>query len=54
MLEVLGRATLALYITYLLIFEINAVNRSYIEDNYFLTKRTSYRNKNQVADKNYV
>jgi hypothetical protein len=31
-LEVLVRTTLALYVTYLLIFEINAVNRSYTED----------------------
>jgi hypothetical protein len=54
MLEVLGRATLALYITYLLIFEINAVNRSYIEDNYFLTKRMFYKNKSHTSSKNYV
>jgi hypothetical protein len=38
-LEILVRTTLALYVTYLLIFEINAVNRSYNEDNYFFQKR---------------
>lgn len=38
-LEEIARVTLALYVTYLLIFEINAVNRSYAEDNYFEIKR---------------
>jgi hypothetical protein len=33
--------TLALYVTYLIIFEINAVNRSYSEDSYLLNKRAS-------------
>jgi len=31
---------LALYVTYLIIFEIQAVNRSYVEDTYILDKRT--------------
>jgi hypothetical protein len=38
-LEILARTTLALYVTYLIIFEINALNRSYSEDNYFMRKR---------------
>lgn len=38
-LEEIGRVMLALYITYILIFEMNAVNRSYVEDSYFSTKR---------------
>jgi len=31
---------LALYVTYLIIFEIQAVNRSYVEDLYTIEKRT--------------
>ena len=38
-LEEIARVFLALYVTYLLIFEMNAVNRSYSEDNYFAYKR---------------
>ena len=41
-LEVLVRTTLALYVTYLLIFEINAVNRSYTED-LSLTARGTFK-----------
>ena len=40
-LEEIARVTLALYVTYLLMFEINAVNRSYSEDSYLLVKRSS-------------
>jgi hypothetical protein len=32
---------LALYVTYLIIFEIQAVNRSYVEDTYIIDKRTT-------------
>jgi hypothetical protein len=39
-LEEIGRVMLALYITYILIFEMNAVNRSYSEDQYFTVKRS--------------
>lgn len=39
-LEEIGRVMLALYITYILIFEMNAVNRSYVEDSYFSVKRS--------------
>jgi len=46
-LEEIARVSLALYVTYLLIFEINAVNRSYAEDSYIVNKRASYaRNYN--------
>jgi len=38
-LEEIARVSLALYVTYLALFEINAVNRSYSEDNYLQTKR---------------
>jgi hypothetical protein len=38
-LEEIARVTLALYVTYLLVFEMNAVNRSYVEDYYFTDKR---------------
>jgi hypothetical protein len=34
-----ARLALAFYITFLIIFEIHAVNCSYKEDNYFNTKR---------------
>ena len=44
-LEEIARVALALYVTYLVIFEINAVNRSYAEDNYLATKRTSYEHR---------
>ena len=40
-LEEIARVTLALYVTYLLMFEINAVNRSYSEDSYLLIKRST-------------
>ena len=38
-LEEIARVSLALYVTYLLIFEINAVNRSFVEDQYLTLKR---------------
>jgi hypothetical protein len=37
--------TLALYVTYLIIFEINAVNRSYSEDLYLVNKRAERTSK---------
>jgi len=40
-LEEIGRVMLALYITYILMFEMNAVNRSYAEDQYFAVKRSN-------------
>ena len=41
-LEEIGRVALALYITYLIIFDVHAVNRSYVEDKYFSTKRFNF------------
>lgn len=41
-LEELGRVALALFITYLILFEVQAVNRSYVEDTYFFNKRTAH------------
>ena len=38
-LEILARTTLALYVTYLIVFEINAVNRSYSEDSFLIKKK---------------
>ena len=40
-LEEAFRVSLALYITYLIIFEVHSVNFSYSEDNYILNKRTN-------------
>jgi hypothetical protein len=42
-IEEVLRVSLALYITYLIIFEVHAVNRSYVEDSYFFNKRDSSR-----------
>ena len=44
-LEEIARVSLALYVTYLLIFEINAVNRSFVEDMYFSSKRYNFTTK---------
>jgi hypothetical protein len=43
-LEEIARVGLALFITYLMVFEVHALNRSYVEDNYLSTKRFSYIN----------
>lgn len=40
-LEEIARVMLALYVTYLLVFEMNAVNRSYAEDKYLSAKRSN-------------
>jgi hypothetical protein len=39
-LEEIVRVALAFYVTYLILFEIHAINRSYVEDTYFGTKRS--------------
>jgi hypothetical protein len=39
------RVLLAFYVTYLIIFEVQAVNRSYVEDTYLFKKRQAYRSK---------
>jgi len=41
-IEEVARMLLALYITYLIIFEVHSVNRSFIEDTYFVTKRSKF------------
>jgi hypothetical protein len=37
----LGRMALAFFVTYLLIFEMNTPNRSYIEDTFLTTKKSN-------------
>lgn len=49
-LEEIARVSLALYVTYLLIFEINSVNRSYCEDNHFTNKRVSFDHRELSED----
>ena len=39
--EGIARAFLALYIGYLIVFEVHTANRSYVEDVYFATKRSN-------------
>jgi hypothetical protein len=41
MLEEGARLGLALYITFLIIFEVHAANCSYKEDNFFAAKKTN-------------
>ncbi len=41
LIDEIARMALALYVTYLIIFEIQAVNRSYVEDTYILDKRAT-------------
>jgi hypothetical protein len=41
-IEEVLRMVLALYITYLIIFEVHSVNRSFVEDTYFTTKRSKF------------
>ena len=48
LLEEIARVALALYVTYLLIFEINAVNRSYFEDSYLSDTRSVYDTTRKV------
>ena len=44
-IEELLRVALALYVTYLIVFEVHAINRSYVEDTYFSTKRILFNVK---------
>jgi hypothetical protein len=44
-LEEIARVALAFYITYLIIFEMQAVNRSYLEDSYIVSKKVKSTNK---------
>lgn len=48
-LEEMARVVLALYVTYLVIFELNAVNRSFLEDNYLTSKRPTSPNAPTVS-----
>jgi hypothetical protein len=41
-LEEVARVGLALFITYLIVFEVHSLNRSYVEDTYLANKRFSY------------
>ena len=50
-LEEILRLSLAFYICYLIIFDVHAVNASYIEDTYFADKRTIITN---TLRRNYV
>lgn len=45
-LEELARIALGFYICYLIIFEVHAVNCSYVEDNYFINKKQIQIKKN--------
>jgi len=47
-IEEVARVALALYITYLIMFEVHAVNRSYVEDTYFGTKRTLFNPTSKI------
>ena len=49
-LEEIARVALALYVTYLLIFEINAINRSYSEDFYLSAKRSNFTSDPKVEN----
>jgi len=49
-LEEIFRLALALYVVYLILFEIHAINRSYVEDTYFGTKRSMF----SVKTKTYI
>jgi hypothetical protein len=44
------RVSLALYITYLIVFEVHSVNRSYVEDTYFATKKTIFDKKKFLSN----
>lgn len=44
-LEEILRLSLAFYICYLIIFEVHAVNSSYLEDSYFLDSKRNFRQK---------
>lgn len=48
--EEILRVALALYITYLIIFEVHAVNRSFVEDTYFATKRSNFTMNKKLSN----
>ncbi len=45
LIEELARITLALYVMFLIVFEVQSVNRSYTEDNYLYTKGSEFKNQ---------
>jgi hypothetical protein len=48
-LEEILRLSLAFYICYLIVFEVHAVNCSYLEDNYFIKKRFKFLIKKKLT-----
>lgn len=42
LIEELARVALALYVMFLIVFEVQSVNRSYVEDNYLTNKSTTF------------
>jgi len=49
-IEEIARVGLALYITYLIVFEVHSVNRSYVEDTYLATKRSTSVNFTKLSN----
>ncbi len=49
-IEEIARVGLALYITYLIVFEVHAVNRSFVEDTYFTSKRNSFNANKKLSN----
>jgi len=49
-IEELLRLALALYVTYLIVFEVHAINRSYVEDTYFATKRIIFKSNSTFSN----
>lgn len=49
-IEEIARVALALYITYLIVFEVHAVNRSFVEDTYFSSKRNSFNATQKLSN----
>jgi len=48
-IEEIARVALALYITYLIVFEVHAVNRSFVEDTYFTSKRNTFNANKKLS-----
>ena len=49
-IEEVLRMVLALYISYLIIFEVHSVNRSFVEDTYFTTKRSKFNYTKSISN----
>lgn len=50
LLELALRLTLAIYVCYLVLIEVHGVNRSYVEDNYFISVRSEGSQLPTTAD----